>query len=316
MPNELIIILIVVGVLLVLFFLTLLVIYKMTFYNELKNVDVTYNILQGKEYEPFADEMTKIIDNAVKIKFTEEVKIVSFDGKTLYGKYYHQKDGAPISIQFHGYKGNGARDFSGGLCICLDRGYNVLVVDQRGHAKSFGRTITFGIKESKDVLSWINYVNERFGGNTPIFLYGVSMGGATVIMATGRGLPKNVKGVLADCPYSSPKDVILNTVKKMKLSPKFFYPFILLSARIFAGVNLLEITASEAVKTTTVPVLIVHGETDTLVPIEMSREIQRANPDMVTHVSFPNAPHGMSYVTDKEKYLKAIDDFSKKIYQE
>ena len=138
----------------------------------------------------------------------EFVTIQSRDGLTLSGRYYHTADGAPLAIGFHGYKSCWLTDFCGGADIAFQMGQNVLLVDERAHGKSQGRTISFGIKERQDLLCWIDYALARFGSDVKILLYGVSMGGATVVMASELELPENVKGIVADCPYSAPLDVI------------------------------------------------------------------------------------------------------------
>ena len=94
-----------------------------------------------------------------------------------------------------------------------NEGYNVLLAEQRAHFRSGGHTITYGIRERRDVLSWVTYANSRFGTDRPIYLFGISMGAATVVMAADLDLPDNVRLICADCPYSSPKDIICHVAK-------------------------------------------------------------------------------------------------------
>ena len=100
----------------------------------------------------------------------ESVTIVSADGLTLSGRYYHVRDGAPLDLCFHGYRSHPFTDFSGGAELSLSMGHNLLLVDQRAHGKSEGRTISFGILERQDVLCWANYAAERFGDQVQIIL--------------------------------------------------------------------------------------------------------------------------------------------------
>ena len=116
---------------------------------------------------------------------------------TLVGKYYEYKKDAPIEILFHGYKGNGERDLSGGIERCFKIGRSAIIVDQRGAGESDGHTITFGIKEHLDAIKWAEYASNRFGSDAKIILTGLSMGAATVLMASGKKLPDNVKCILA-----------------------------------------------------------------------------------------------------------------------
>ena len=200
-------------------------------------------------------------------------------------------------------------DFAGGSEISFQMGHNLLLVDQRAHGKSGGRTITFGIKERQDLLCWVDYALDRFGSEVSILLYGVSMGAATVLMAAELELPQNVKGIIADCPYSSPIDIILAVGKQTGYPPKLIRPFVILGAKVYGGFNVQETTAASAVKHTRVPILIIHGEADSFVPADMSKIIQQANPKYVTREVFPDAEHAMSYLVNTPRYHLIVNDF-------
>ena len=264
------------------------------------------------QYQAVRDRMIAMVDRIEKIPF-ERVYITSHDGLRLAARYYHIKDGAPLDICFHGYRGHALRDFCGGAMAGMEMGHNVLLIDERAHGESQGKVIAFGIKERIDCKSWIDYAITRFGGDVSILLYGISMGGATVLMASGLELPVNVKGIVADCPYSSPKEIILDVAKKMHFPPKLVFPLIALGARLFGGFDVCAVTAEEAVKHATVPILIMHGDDDRFVPAHMSEGVPRANPQLVTRHLFAGAGHGLCYLTDKEKYIGLVRDFSKQL---
>ncbi len=242
----------------------------------------------------------------------EFVTIRSKDGLLLSGRYYHVTDGASLAIGFHGYKSSWLTDFCGGADIAFQMGQNLLLIDERAHGKSQGRSITFGIKERQDLLLWVDYALKRFGSDMKILLYGVSMGAATVIMASDLELPHNVRGIVADCPYSAPLDVILDVGKQQGFPAWLIRPFVILGAKIYGGFDVREITCAEAVKNTKIPVLIVHGEDDTFVTPEMSQVIQEANPAMVSRHTFPGAYHALSYMVDTPRYETLVKDFMKK----
>lgn len=241
----------------------------------------------------------------------EDVFINSFDGLKLHGRYYHVKDGAPLDIQFHGYNGNAMRDFCGGNKISRESGHNSLLIDQRAHGMSRGKTISFGINERKDCLSWVRYAVERFGEDTEIVLSGVSMGAATVLMASDLGLPKNVKAIVADCGYSSPKAIINKVMRDSGLPDKLMYPFVWLGAMVFGKFNLTESSAVLAVSESDVPILIIHGGADDFVPCYMAEEIYKACRSEKKLLIVPGAGHGMSYLVDKDLYEKTVKDFIK-----
>jgi fermentation-respiration switch protein FrsA (DUF1100 family) len=197
--------------------------------------------------------------------------------------------------------------------LVRELGHNTLLVDQRAHGKSGGKSITFGIKERYDCLDWINYVSDRFGPDTKIILSGLSMGGATVLMASELDLPKNVVGIMADCPYSSPKEIIKQECKKMKLPPNIAYPFVRLGAIIFGKFDPSASTAKDAVSKAKIPILIIHGENDDFVPCSMSRDIYNACVSDKTLVTIPKASHGISYIIDRPLYEKNVSEFLGKI---
>ena len=190
--------------------------------------------------------------------------------------------------------------------------HNAIVVDQRSHGQSSGNVITFGIKERKDCLRWIEYAKKRFGQDIPIILSGLSMGAATVLMACDLGLPANVKGIIADCPYSSPKEIIMKVGKDMHFPPRLMLPFVWLGGFLFGQFNLFESSALEAIKTSEIPILILHGDADELVPFEMSRSMLSSGAKDITLESFAEAGHGLSYIIIPDKYEKVVLEFIKR----
>lgn len=159
--------------------------YRTAFYSPKKRKKDDYAIPKGEQYKKERQRMLSLIRQMDEIPY-EAVTISGNDGTKLSARYYHVRDGAPLQIQFHGYRGTAVRDFCGGNKLARESGQNTLVVDQRAHGKSGGTAITFGIRERWDCLSWAEYANQRFGSDTPVFLSGVSMGAATVLMASGE----------------------------------------------------------------------------------------------------------------------------------
>lgn len=287
--------------------------YRIAFFSSPKDRDRVPSP-KAAQYDPYREEMKRIYLQ-LHDRPCEFVTIWSHDGLKLSGRYYHIQDGAPLDIGFHGYRSHAFTDFSGGSELSFQLGHNVLLIDQRAHGKSAGRTIAFGIQERLDVLSWVDYVVERFGSDVQIILYGVSMGGATVLMASDLDLPKNVKGIISDCPYANPMDIILDVAKKKDLPfpGGLVKPFVILGAKIFGGFDILETDAVKAVKNAKVPILLIHGEDDRYVPCEMTECIALANPEKVTRHTFPAAAHGISYLVDTPRYHRIVKDFMAKV---
>ena len=181
--------------------------FKTCFYAANKTPQDPYGQLHGEQFLAVRDHIYASTRHMEAVPF-EEVTIQSFDGLSLSGRYYHLRDGAPVKIIFHGYRSFALRDSAGGFTMARKLGMNVLAVDQRAHGKSGGHVITFGILERRDCLSWIQYINQRCGADTPIILSGLSMGAATVVMATSLPLPENVVCVPLASAVSCPPRIL------------------------------------------------------------------------------------------------------------
>ena len=284
-------------------------VYRFVLYSPLGAQNVPQHLPTGEQYDPKHDLMVSLIKELLALPH-ERVYITSRDGLKLAGDWYPGQPGRPVHICCHGYRGLGVRDFCGGAQSLLARGDGVLLIHERAQGDSQGHTMTFGIREREDVALWAEYCAERFPG-APLFLHGISMGAATVLMTSALPLPKAVKGILADCPYDVPKDIITLTAKK-SAGPLagLLWPFLCVGAFLFArGLRFDHVCCHEAVKRTPVPILIIHGEDDRFVPAYMSEPMAAANPARVTRFTFPDAGHGMSYLMDTPRYQRITKDF-------
>lgn len=246
----------------------------------------------------------------------ERVSVTSFDGLRLAGRYYSIRQGAPLAILIHGYRGTPSRDFCGGADLLFTAGYNVLMTEQRATCSSEGHTISFGVNERYDCLTWTRYAVERFGPDVRILLVGISMGGGTVLMSSALPLPENVRGIFADCPFTSPRDIILEVSRRRGYPVPLVWPLISSAARLYGGFSPDDASALEAVKHAKVPILLIHGEEDAYVPCYMGRKIAEAAPDRIEFHTFPGARHGMSYFTDTERYTRLVTDFCRRVLED
>jgi len=297
--------------LIVLFVISLYVLYDVIFSGNKKYMSDERSLPKGEQYEPYHDVITKCVDQVLEVPF-EPVETVSEDGYKLAGRYYHINDNVPLVIFFHGYRCSGLRDGNGIFLYSRKLGYNVLLVDQRSHWNSGGKTITFGVKERFDAKRWVEYAVERFGKQQKIYLAGLSMGAATVLMAANVGLPENVIGIMADCPYSSPKAILCSVMKDLGFPSKFTYWMARLSAKWIGKFDVEEASAIEAIRESRIPILILHGEDDRFVPCTMSIDCQAAAKGNVDLVLIKGAGHGMSHCVDAPKYENAILEFLKR----
>lgn len=285
--------------------------FRMAFFVNRRRKKPLGTIPEGEIYEPFREQMEQWA-REVRALPCEQVSITSFDGLELHGKYYEYAPGAPVELMFHGYRGSAERDLCGGVQRCFSLGRSALLVDQRCSGRSGGNVITFGVKEHRDCLAWVDFMCEHFGPDVRIILCGISMGASTVLMAAGRPLPENVVGVLADCGFTSAEDIIKKVIKQMGLPAGISYPFVRLGARIYGGFDLEEYSAAEAMKQCSVPAIFFHGEDDDFVPCEMSRRNFDACVSRKMLVTIPGAGHGLSYPVAPEKYLESLKGFFEK----
>ena len=287
--------------------------YRRMFYSPPRHMpgEGEYQIPDGEIYEVFREDMigwTKMI----RAYPYREYSIQSFDGLTLRAKLFELTPGAPIELMFHGYKGNAERDLNGGVERCFKLGHSALLIDHRGAGYSDGHIITFGILEKRDCLAWIDFAVKEFGEDSRLILTGISMGAATVMMAAGRPLPPQVRYVLADCGYTSPKEIISKVMKEMKLPPVLLYPCATLGARLFGHFNLNEDSPLEAMARCTVPVVFAHGDTDDFVPYDMSVRLHEAcvSPKKKL-VTIPGAGHGLAFPVGRDEYVGALAEFKR-----
>ncbi len=292
----------------IVFVVTVCIVYDICFSGRAKYMSDENHIPQDEQYWPYRETILRCMQ-IVKDTPYEAVSVYSHDGLKLAGKYYHRRNDAPLVIFFHGYRCNALRDGNGIFLDTKSLEYNILLVDQRVHGESEGKTITFGIMERYDCFSWVEWALQRFGEEQKIILAGLSMGAATVLMAADMGLPKQVKGILADCPYSSPKAILQEVMGSMKFPVKPTYFIAKLGAKYIGKFDLEESSAIEAVQKSKLPILIIHGDDDRFVPCAMSRECQLAAADHVELVTIEGAGHGMSHCVDTKKYEKALRDF-------
>ena len=283
--------------------------YRYTYYSPRKGRDDPYIAPDGTRYTPQSGSIYELIREMEALPW-EQVSIVSHDGLTLRGRYCHVADGAPLQIQMHGYRGHPFRDFCGGNKLARKLGINTLVVEQRSHGRSDGHVITFGIEERWDCQAWAEYAAKRWPG-VPITLAGISMGAATVLMASDLPLPEEVKGIMADCGYTSPRAIIKKVCWDLPPYMRIFYPFLSLSATLFGHFDPDSGSAVGAVSNTALPILLIHGEADGFVPCEMSREIAAACASPVRLEIFPGADHGVSYFQDPPRYEQVVQEFLK-----
>lgn len=242
----------------------------------------------------------------------EDHYIESFDGLKLHGYLFPKNDKKKFVIGVHGYRSYSRPECAPFIEFYQSLGYSMLMVDDRAHAPSEGEYIGFGVLDRLDVLKWSQYLVETYGEDIEILLHGVSMGAATVLAASGEeDLPSQVKGVVADCGYTSAKDILTYQLTQMKLPVNYFLPRIEKQAIKRAGFNFSDYSPISQVAKAKCPILFVQGEKDQMVPAYMVDELYKACTSPKAILKVKEAAHGESIAFAKEEYHQAIIDLFK-----
>lgn len=258
----------------------------------------------GKYYDYIVASHNWLIDHNAQDIYTN-----SIDKLRLHGWWVPADNPVGTVLLVHGYRSTPLIDFGFVFDFYHSRGFNLLIPQQRSHGESQGSFITFGVKESEDMLAWIRLHNQSFGVN-PMLLSGISMGASTVLYLADRKLPDNVKGIVADCGFTSPKDIITEVYKGVIRLPaiptlwavEFF-------TRVFAKFSLTEKDSRKSLANSRLPILLIHGKDDGFVPCSMSRDNYNACSGVKNILLVDGAEHGLSFVVDTEGYTKAVDAF-------
>ena len=269
------------------------------------------NTSYGKYYENIV-----IGDKFLKENPSQELEIESFDGLKLRGAWVPAENPKGTILLAHGYRSSKLVDFSLAFGMYHTLGMNILLPDQRAHGKSEGKYITFGVKESRDMQSWIAYHNQTFG-EFPLILSGLSMGASTMLYLADVDLPDNVKGIIADCGFTSPREIVktvFHRVIHLPAAPTLFVAD--LFARLFAGFSLTEKDTRKTLQNSKLPVLLVHGVEDGFVPCEMTKQGYDACNGEKELLLVEKADHGVSFLVDKPRYTKIVLAFLEKYLKE
>ncbi|WP_407638888.1 alpha/beta hydrolase [Bacillus niameyensis] len=279
------------------------------FYNFALNAHKEKDFLKENPHLVSAD--TEMLTDAEFSKYhqPEMVRVKSHDKLNLNGFFYeNKKPHRKWAIVVHGYSGN-SKQMLRYVRNFFEKGYHVLAPDLRGHGQSEGDYIGMGWHDRKDMLRWIDYIIEK-DSNAEIVLFGISMGGATVMMTSGEQLPDNVKVIVEDCGYSSVMDVFTYQLYDLFHLPKF--PVMNAAntiTKIRAGYDLKEASAINQIAKSQTPILFIHGDADTFVPFAMLEEVYNAANVEKDKLIIPGAGHGEAEMVDPETYWNKVWKF-------
>lgn len=241
----------------------------------------------------------------------QDWSLKSEDGLRLHAYYLPAKMPAPATVIIaHGYSGQAGKMGNLAQMYRETLGFNVLLPDARGHGRSEGSYIGFGWLERKDYIDWIHQIIAQNGKQSEIVLHGVSMGAATVMMASGEELPPQVKAIIEDCGYTSVKEQLAYQLGRMYKLPSF--PLLhttSLVTKLRAGYFFGEASAIKQVRKSKTPILFIHGDADLFVPFEMVNTLFENGPAEKELLIVPGAGHGLARQADPERYDMAVSRF-------
>ncbi len=268
------------------------------------NEDEIRNTRYGQHYEHIC-----IGHRFLKDHNAQDVYMESHDGLKLHAMWVAAENPRGTILFAHGYRSSKLIDFSLAFNLYYNLGMNILVPDQRAHGESEGKLITFGVKESRDMQSWIEFHNDHYG-EFPLFLSGLSMGASTMLYLADKDLPDNVRGIIADCGFTSPRDILACVYHSLIHLPAG--PTLLaaeLFARIFGGFGFAQVDTRKSLKNSKLPVFLIHGVADDFVPCEMTKQGYEACTGPKELLLVEGAVHGVSFLVERDKYTEMVKCF-------
>ncbi|MEG1773072.1 MAG: alpha/beta hydrolase [Clostridia bacterium] len=239
---------------------------------------------------------------------TEQLTMTSFDGLKLKATYIRSKENrGKLAVLSHGYGSTGTLAFSIYVPFYLKQGFDIIMPDHRAHGASEGKYMDFGQYSSRDICDWCALIKEKYG-DRKIYLHGISMGTAAVLLASARGEIENLTAVVADCGYANLNSEFKYVLKSRMHLPAFpFLNICSLINKINSGFFFSEVNPIDAVKKLNLPVLFIHGKKDFLIPYMMSEKMFLSCPSLNKQLLIvEEARHTSSFFFDKEGVTTAM----------
>lgn len=231
-------------------------------------------------------------------------------GRNVYLRIFRLEKSRRWAVTVHGYGCNG-RSMLACAKKLYENGYNVIVPDLPCHGGSYGRVIGLGQYEHKDIVKIAKRIAELDGG-ADIMLYGVSMGAATVLMASGaEDLPQNVSCIVSDCSFTTARDIFRFQIGSMFRVPTA--PIVASLDKMYrkrTGLSFKDADVVRYVKRSKTPVLFIHGSADNIVPTYMVYELYNAADCPKEIAVIKGAGHGVSAYIDSFNYWRRVFAFA------
>ena len=270
----------------------------------------------GEQREAILEDARKNPDPTVQMRVRtydrmqeyphEPITMRSRDGLDLYADFYPNGGSHKTAILVHGWRSAPWWDYGGVFELLIEAGYSILAVSQRALYKSGGTYVTYGVRESDDIRDWIDLLCARYGADRSIALMGVSMGAATVLLATGTRLPEAVKCAISDCSYTKASELFREGAHGWLPVSRLCVDLV---SRFRTHTGYFPANCLKAVARSETPTFFVHGDADEVVPYRMMGELYEACAAEKVQMTVPGAKHGEAYATDPDGYRERILPF-------
>ena len=246
----------------------------------------------------------------LKEQHFEDLEITSHDGLKLKAKLLKSDlDTDKVLIAVHGYRSYNLKEYAYYIKFYHDLGFHILMPDNRAHGESEGTYIGFGWLDRLDCIQWINKIKDYFNKDLQIVLHGISMGSATVLMASGEELPDDVKCIISDCGFTSVLDEFEHELKLAHIPPSLILPTATLLSKKRVGYSFKEASTINQVKKSKTPTLFIHGDQDDFVPTYMVYDLYNACAADKDLLIVEGAKHAESYLVNQELCERTIIEF-------
>jgi pimeloyl-ACP methyl ester carboxylesterase len=187
-------------------------------------------------------------------------------------------------------------------------GFDILLFDLRGHGQSDPSRLYLGRRERADIRAVMDWAHTRGFDQDRVGWLGYSMGGATLLMEAAQN--PGIQVAVIDSPFGNLPEVLKSQLSKHSGLPSVFNPGILLAARLFYGVrtdDLVPIRSARAWGER--PLLLIHGESDSTVPVSQTYALAQAAGSSCQTMTWPGVEHVQAYDTDPEQYVQIVGNF-------
>lgn len=278
------------AIMMLLLLITYALFFSVSYKAKMMSVESTLSKPEWEPYRAYVEHEIAWYDQQEK----KQLYILTRD-KVRLSAWYMPAEGESRGrvILMHDYRTPAVVNFAGVIRSYHDKGYDVLLCDQRAHGESLGKFICFGARERYDCKLWIDCINKVYGADKPIILHGVGMGGTTVLMTAGLSLPKNVTAVIAESAYTSPYVAVKKLLKRRHLGPEVILRYFSFWCSGQAGYKLKGSSTQAALRETKLPILLVHGSEDAMAPVGMAQDNYEACTAEKQLCVVPGAGHGV-----------------------